>query len=363
MLVILLISAQETMYYFRHRTIGDPSSPLFKGLNNLFLLYIFYSIILIIIDGFAVVSAFGAVVPTYYYVETAFVAFLPIYTCYIFTKKGLLNFTSLQKWVPIFIIVGILQYYKIHNDMMELLMSKHSVFDEVTNNAGYILLSIMPALLVFKKKTTWFFGGLGICTVFVLMSMKRGAILISAVAIFLLIRYTYKTLKGKHKFLLFLGAVVGAFLVVRYIQNTLLASDYFNYRLQATLEGDSSEREDIYQYFMDQYLHHSDFLQVVFGRGAQATFKDYGMYAHNDWIEFMYDHGLIGIGVLLYYCLGYYKVSRSRFYCKDSQFTIILVSLIVIIKSFFSMSIAAMPIYISAMLGYALADGFKEQED
>ena len=93
--------------------------------------------------------------------------------------------------------------------------------------------------------------------------------------------------------------------------------------------------------------------------GAEGTIKVTYNYAHNDWLELLTNQGIIGVIFFAYYWLGVYYTCKSKRLSKESRFALKYIFLILFLMTLFSMSINAMTIYSSSMLGYALADGFK----
>ena len=235
--------------------------------------------------------------------------------------------------------------------------------DEFTNNAGYILMSVIPCMLVFKRKIVSYFG-IALCIGFIFMSMKRGAILISVISLLLIIRYDLKNTKYSfYRFRIFVIVLIGLFVLYQYVEYLIDTSDYFNMRLQATLEGDPSERDEIYARYWNLFLNESNIFQQFFGRGALATVKETGVYAHNDWLEILTCQGICGISLFAFFWYTLICSIRIMPLYSMSRQCLVLILCIVGLKSIFSMSILGMPIYTTTMLGFALADGFGQSKE
>lgn len=356
MLIIVLISAKEFLFYYQKPSVKTSASrAYFKSVLLLLILYTVYGIALFLTDGFVYGDR-----PTYYYLQAAYITFLPVYTCYIFTKQGKLTLTSLQLWMVVFIVVGICQFYYTQQKMMTQIIENGSYIDETTNNAGYILLSIMPGLLVYYKKPIYMYLGLGICVFFVLVSMKRGAILIAAFILCQIIYRQIKKSKGSIKIFSLLLGTIGTILLVAFVMNLANTDDFFYLRIQETLEGNTSDRDVIYKNLWDIYKDQFGFFEKIVGVGGMGTLKRVGMYAHNDWLETVFDQGILGIVVLVNYVLVFYKTVMNRKFSDLSKFCLLLTFQIFLIKSFFSMSICGMSIFMATVLGFALADGFSQ---
>lgn len=363
MLIILLMSLKETYEYIR-KPDNSSSSIYFRGLSILIFMYIIYGIILFLTDGMSVDTGWNGSYPTMYYMEGALVTLLPIYTCYSYSRKGYITKDLMQKWVLVFLIIAICEYYKLQREGLERLLRLGRNIDGITNNAGYVLLSLIPGLLLFneKGKRYMLYVGLAICVFFIMSSMKRGAILIGAISVAIIVWENLKNAKGFSRIAVVLVAIIAVSLISRYVNIMLENSDYFNSRLQATLEGDASERDEIYSNYWNAFLHERNVLIQLFGRGGMGTLKMYGVYAHNDWLEILTGNGLIGVGIFAFYWLRFIKTVRTGVFSQESRFCLLLLLCIFGLKSCFSMSITGMPIFATSIMGFALADGFRNIE-
>ena len=188
------------------------------------------------------------------------------------------------------------------------------------------------------------------------MGMKRGAILIAGISLPFFLYSTFKNSSRKLKFQIgffSISLIVAIYIVIQYYLDT---SEYFNYRLQSTLSGESSGRNIIYTTLLTQFLNDTTPLQFFFGRGACATLKYFGQYAHNDWLEIAINQGVLGIAVYITYFYCFIKTWRFSFSRRSIQYSVVgLILLICLIKSFFSMSYEDMGFYMTCTLGYSLA--------
>ena len=357
LLLILLISLKEFIHYFQYERVSE--CRFFRGLNLLLLMYTVYGLLVFVTDGMTVYSKLRDPYSSISFIQGAWIIILPIYVCYLYTKRGYLTLELLQRWMVVFLLVGVSQYYTIQRQMLQSLIAQGINKSDINNGAGYILLSLIPGMLVFKKKLISYLG-IGICVVFIIMSMKRGAIIIASLSLLLIIGRDLKKSKGKNKLIVFFLVILGLTCLLQFVNHMLETSDYFNARIEATLEGDSSNRDIIYKEIWNDFLYDSDPLQWLFGRGAMSTLKYFNIYAHNDWLEIIFCHGIIGIVIFINYWKRLFDTFKSRTLCEPSRFCLLLIFCIYLTKSFFSMSIIGMPIYSTAMLGFALADGFEQ---
>lgn len=355
LVAILLISLIEILKYYSK---WDKNQPiLFKGLNLLLIMYTVYGLLLFITDGSTVVSFTGFETQSMSFILGAWMVLPPIYLVYVYTREGYLTLESLQKWVLVFLLVGVAQYFYTQQQMYNTLLSRGSDVLEFTNGAGYILLSLIPSMLVYNRKVISY-TGIAFCVVFIIMAMKRGAIIIAAISLLMIIIHDLRSSKGAYKVTVIVLGLIGIFLLINFIDSMLQTSDYFNARIEATLDGDSSNRDVLYNQIWNTFKYDSGPLQWLFGHGALSTLKYADSYAHNDWLEILFCHGAVGIIIFIYYWKCFYKSSKSLVLSEPSRFCLFLVFIIYGIKTFFSMSIIGMPIYTTIMIGFALADGF-----
>lgn len=350
--IILAMSATHTLLVFFNKR--KPS--FFKGLILLVIMYTFYGIILLATDG-ATTRGMVKTPPTYFYLKTYWVSLLPIFSFYYYTTKGYLNLRIYRKWVIVLFLLAIAEFFRMQRETILLVDN-----DDITNNGGYVMLSIIPCLLVFKK--SWQQMVLVLISVaFILFSIKRGAIATAAIVVCVYLFQNFKSLKRWERFFYIAAIAIVGLIGIILLKDTLLVNDYFNYRIQQTLEGDSSGRTAIYQYLIDYYANYASFIQQLVGFGAFGTIKISPQYAHNDWLETLINQGLLGIIIFLFYWVRFAKTCRTRTLSSSSRKVLILVFVIMLFRTFFSMSIGDNSVYISSILGFALADGFFSPND
>lgn len=280
---------------------------------------------------------------------------LPIYSFYYFGRKGMLSSYWFMVMTILFCINAYALYYQNEQRMLEMLVGGSEDF---TNNSGYLIVSLLPLMAFFNKRSIIQYVGLFFIMAATIICFKRGAILVGflAIAYFIL-----KKLNVKNTFRRITTIALVAVLLVllyRYFDSIFLTNDYFYQRVMLTREGDSSGRDSIYGYFWN-FLSSSKngVLGMLFGNGAAGTVKLLGIEAHNDWIEFAIDFGLLGIIVYLIYWFTIYK--NYKFARKNLSDTIVLAMGMVLIinfaRTFFSMSFISMTFMSTALIGYTMA--------
>ncbi len=327
-----------------------------KGLTVLLSLFVLYGAILIMTDGFR--SSGMNSKPTIDYLKGFFISLLPIYSFYYYSIQGQLNRKVLLFWVPIFFIVAVLLYYRIQREALEAMIYYS---ENITNNAGYLFLSLIPCLYIYKSKSIQILG-IVICLLFVLYGMKRGAILLSVVAVAVFYFQNAKKLSPNRRLLFSIGVVIIGVILLNYLQDSLFQNDYFNLRFEQTLEGNTSGRDEIYNTLIDSYWNDFNPIQQLIGIGAYGSLKTTGMFAHNDWIEILINQGLAGLIIFIYYWFCFFKTTRDNSISSQSRDLIFLVFIITFMRSFFSMSISDNTIFMSSILGFGLANGWDNKQ-
>ena len=330
--------------------------PYIKGLNLLVLLFTIYGFALILMNPSTIYySMSGMSMASYNYIKSIYLSILPIYAFYYFSIKGYLTADRLRWWAVVFCISCVVSYYHNMQQALLKLMEIGSSREEITNNVGYIFLSLIPIWALFRKKPLLQYAGLAFCMAFILMGMKRGAILIGCVVVLYLIWQIIRNARGKQKFIVILLTAVLAIAGVYFVIDMMSSSDYFIQRIEDTKAGNSSARDDLYSFFWTYFTERAELLHYLFGRGANGTLEVYNSYAHNDWLEIAINQGLFGIIIYLLYWINFYKTWRQSTNI-DAKTILALVGIIYFAKTLFSMSYGDMTYVCTSVFGYALAN-------
>lgn len=327
----------------------------FKGFNMLMLLFTIYGFALIISSSSTLYYPLsGKTMPSYNYIKSIYLSLLPIYPFYYYTKKGYLTAERLQKWGLIFLVSITLSYYRMQRDALQELLEEGSSADEVTNNMGYLFLSILPMLVIYRKKPLLQFAAFAFVMAFLIMGMKRGAIIIGSISAIYFMWQLIKKSSGRARFMFIFLSVAICVSVVYFFIHEMATSDYMQQRLESTMEGNSSGRDNLYSFFWHYFTYEADVLHYLIGRGANGTLEIYYNYAHNDWLEIAVNQGVLGLVVYALYYLGFYKTWKCATNT-DAKTILALMLFIFFAKTLFSMSYADMTFVATAPLGYALA--------
>ncbi len=231
-----------------------------------------------------------------------------------------------------------------------------TLFDsEQTSNLGYPIVSLMPLTVFFWKKKTVFWSIVLFIFIMSLVSVKRGAILCSGVFILIIIYSYLKELrKIKIKTIIALCVVCG--LVLYICSQFLNNSEFLQQRLLDTLDGNSSSRDYIYEKILNRWSDANTFHQLL-GNGPIATTK-FGQYAHNDWLEVLYDFGIVGLLFYVFFVFGIYIfLVRKKYVPVQCNCAFFLVFLYYVLRSTFSMSFYVLDtVLVMFAFGYFLSE-------
>lgn len=347
--VLIALSAIYTMKFW----LNFRMSGYLKALTAVLTLVSVYGFMAFLTDGSVIIGKNGST-PTINWFKTMYMSILPVFTYTYFVLHGYLSVKFVRFLAPFLILSIIGYYYNISIQQFEKIRESGVEVENITNNAGYSVLSLMPLLLVFDKKKLLQFGGLICIVVAVILAMKRGAILIGAIMSLLFISQEFKQSHGFTKsaiiFLIFL--LCGA--TYMFISDYMMENDYFLKRISNTIDGNSSGREDIYSTLWDRYLHEKDILKILFGGGIWYTTKISWTAAHNDWLEFLLDMGAFGVVIFAIYWIKFFQLTISKKLPANSRFCLLLIFVLYFLKTIFSMSISAMTYIDGMMLSIAL---------
>ena len=329
--------------------------PYLKWLNIMLLVVTIYGLVLFF-SGFALYPdeynmktglQFG-------YLQRIFISVLPIYAFYYFAVKGHLFERNLMMLFFFFLFFSILMYYQNY-----FLVSREVGSDEITNNIGYRFVPLIFMLALIKMKDAWKYVLLLIVYIFIVMSMKRGAVLVGSIALLLYMKHHLEAKSAKRiLYILLLSAVAMGFIYL-FIMNFYESSDLFKVRVNSTLEGDTSNRIWMYTHYFDFFVHQTTSLEFLFGCGADATFLKLGEFAHNDWLEFAINQGIFGVAIYVIYWIVFIR-EWSNFQGRlEFKQTFGDLTLIYFLVSLFSMSFDGMPPAATLCIGYCLAQNEK----
>lgn len=220
----------------------------------------------------------------------------------------------------------------------------------IVNNYGYLVLSLLPLSLLLNPPVRFVY--LASCVLFSFMSAKRGAAMEAVIFVSLITLISVKNARLINKLLLLLLILCLAYYVLYYHKEDLVPI-----LMRFDRDGvDSYSRTLIINSIIDGFLS-GNLVECLLGYGPLGSVLFAGNYAHNDFLEFMCDYGVVGFILL---CLLY--INAIKAYQEKKHIDIVEVKILLIVigvclfKSFFSMNLfdASGPIHMIAM-GYSLS--------
>lgn len=289
------------------------------------------------------------------FLKTLYISLLPIYAMFYFTKQQLLTIESIQGLSLILIVSTTLSYFQAQEEALAKALELGSKQEEFTNNMGYRFLQIFPLMFFWQRKPVLQYVLIGYIFTFIVMGLKRGAILIGAIC---LVWFLYRMLASSSKrtritivLLTIAMLIAGSYFLADFYST----SEYFQYRVEQTIEGSSSGRDNLYASLWEYFINQESFANILFGNGAMMTIMIAGNFAHNDWLELAICQGVLG--VIIYFA---YFVSLLLIFRRSSRNNMIynilgMVLLIMFTSSLFSMSYNSLSLAITLCLGYCMA--------
>ena len=356
--IVLLISLFNFVYANYHYHLPQ----VLKTLSVIICIFTVYGLIAIVSGKtFTIQESGHSGISSVGYLKNVFISLLPVYTVFVAVKRKHLSEKSMRIWTFLFLAVAIIAFYKFQSEAMASMTSRGIMRDELTNNGSYEVLAILLFVPLFYKRPIIQYVIVAICMYYVLIGMKRGAMLCGVVAA---IWFLFNSIKSSHNtrrsFVIILLTVSIIFFSLYAVGTMLNSSEYFNQRLEMTLAGELSNRDTIYATLYSHFINETNLLRFLFGNGANTTLDIASNYAHNDWLEIAINNGLVLLVFYFVFWLRLFKTCRksnkhSVYFMMISMFFIIY-----FIKTFFSMSYSNLPTCAATALGYALANGEKE---
>lgn len=328
---------------------------LFKIMDILLIVSTLYGLIMMFDGQQYFIKESCEYYPKIEFLKNIYSSLLPIYTFYYFSKQGLISQKNICCWTIVFVIIATIVFWADHQAKLESALAMGWTNDEFTNNNGYVFLSFLPLLFFFNKHKTIQYGLLIYILVFILMSMKRGAILIGALALIWFVYRTFKASSKNSRIALLVIVSIALICISQYVIYLYETSDYFQLRLNNTLAGDSSGRNVIYKDLYTHFLYQTSNMQFLFGMGANGTLNVTYNLAHNDWLEIITNHGIMGLIVYTAFWIAIFATLYNTKQYDNIYSIFFMLVLIYFVMTFFSMSYNNIPMYSALAFGYCIA--------
>lgn len=322
----------------------------FVALDVLIFMFVVYGVVLMM-GNEHIYNRNGNLVSNYTYLRNILISLLPIYSFYYYSINNQIGIEEIKKGTFVLLCVAIASFFQYQSQFSFL---EDTTVGGITNNQAYSFLFLLPCFMAFDNKVIRY-GCMVLCAVFIILSMKRGAILIGSICLVLIIIDTYRDSKLRSKFWTILATVIMAIVVYKFVIYEYETNDYFVYRIDQTIEGSSSGRDELVDNLLKIYSDEFTFSQQLFGAGANATVKYVSKYAHNDWVELLINQGLLGVAIYVFYWLILIRAWRKSKIQKGLKSAFGIIIIIMLLKTMFSMSYTDIGIFGAFILGYFLS--------
>ena len=347
--VFLFLSAYYTLLCIKDIHIAPN---YIKRLLSLVILFTIYGILYYMSDRTYVITqglAFTKV-SKLLYLKNIFISILPIFSFFYFGTKGWISESWIRRISIILIALSIFMF--IYRNYSFAIGDEYGR-TEMTNNYGYNFVAIIPLLCFWKKNPIIQLGLTLLILVFIIISMKRGAILTGAICTLFFFVSIFRSSSSWGKISLILLLAITFYLTSPIISKYIANSEYYQYRIEETLDGNSSNRNTMYSKAINHIFNESSLTQFFFGSGADSSIGILSNYTHNDWLEIGINQGLLGVIIYLLYFVSFYKLWRTDIEKGSLRDSLGLCLIICFMTTLFSMSYNSMFIPICICIGYS----------
>lgn len=321
---------------------------MLKATSLLMFMYIVYGSIFIILgaDYFKSPSI---------YLKSFLNSFLPLFLFYKYAAKGYLDEKRIRVYFLVFLCMIIPQFYHAEEVVLQALKKKGSSRTEITNNTGYYFVSLFPMLFFWYKNRIIQYASLSIVLLFVLLGMKRGAIGIAGICtLWFLWNSVKNSTSRKHRYQTVTFGLAMVLMAIGAITYQMSNSEYFQERIEDTQEGKTSGRDRIYTNLLDAMIDDQSYTHLLVGRGAYSTITIVHKMAHHDWLETACNNGLLGVFIVSIFFFAFLKTAKNAQVVIQPEYKMCMMMLFFtcFAKTWFSMSLENMPIYVTILIGY-----------
>lgn len=253
-------------------------------------------------------------------------AILPAFASYYLIRSNKLSVELLRIFFYVMFVASIIAFF---HDTVAQMMEENKT--EITSNYAYRFVYLMPFVPYIKgylKVFVLWIIAFAIC----LLSAKRGTII--TLTLEMMLFYWWQLKDSRHKGIFLIGIVVVLAVASDYLYQYYLNDPYFHARVEATLQGKTSGRDILITKILSSF-NDLGLIRMIVGCGFASTVTAAGNYAHNDWVEMLYDFGLIGIFVYaVFYISIILTIRKSK---REIRQILALLLIAFLLPSFFSM--------------------------
>ncbi len=350
-------------YYFVkvNATIKLPN--FLKAVNCFLVVLTLYGVVYMMSYTPEIVFSNGGSPAKFTYLKELYVSILPIYLFYYFGHRGELSPSWIRYVGVVLLLFAVFNYFKSQQEMLMQAMTEGRTQEEFTNNIGYTFCAILPLLFFWRFKPLIQYVLLLVCVAFIVMAMKRGAILISALCVIYFLKQNISNATKKQRRIIVGVSLIALIVGSKFVIDFASESDYFQSRIETTMGGGSSGRDIIFTTLWNYYFTQTSNVQLLFGCGANYTIAIAGNYAHNDWLELLINQGVLGVILYLWYFFALYGEVRILWSQKNNDEAVVLTMAlgVMFMSTLFSMSYASLGTATVLILGYCLGRSGAQQ--
>ena len=212
-------------------------------------------------------------------------------------------------------------------------------------SANYPILYLLPFVLILHNNIIKY---ILILVIFLCLfvSLKRGGIIAFTLALityYLVDASLNSTRKSKTKNIV-VSIIFLIVLLLLFLKIDSIFGDIFSARLENIEEDGGSGRIEIYSKVCHMIVDKTNIIQLIFGHGWNAVLKDNPLQcsAHNDFLELMYDTGLIGIICYISLLVWLFKEAKKQKIIRSSYSAAFYASIVLFI---FNTSVSHIVLY------------------
>lgn len=279
--------------------------------NQNIIVNILYAIFILIslsyfLSSKTIYTIFGPL-PTLVFFREFCGAVLPFFGMYYLARKGEVSKKILATFFQLLFIATVIEYFY---ETFTIMAEKNKEF--ITSNSAYRFVYIMPFVVMLKGNIRVLIFWI-ISMVLAIMSAKRGTILVLSLEC--IVYYYWRFKNSRNKIIFIVSAIFISIIGWHYLYTYYLGNEYIQMRVDSTMEGKTSGR-DVLIDSLFKYYFNTNYIEILFGSGFANTVRIAGNYAHNDWVEFLIDCGLLGFILNLTFYINLFRralTSKGRF--------------------------------------------------
>ena len=272
MLARMLINNVNSSFAFVHPTTTIKAIRLFSAVAGISCLNLFFT----------------GVDQPFYMSMYSMLPYVLIYFLYKECKRTPKAYEYLIAYSLVLLVLGFYRYFR-QEAVLDVIGREQS-----SSNAFYFALMPLPCVLLIKKNWVKVLALALVATVCI-MSLKRTALVVVSVIVFMMFYQSVKTNK-KMFFLIVVALVLG---IYKYGGMMVERIDTIMFRLESIKDDGGSGRSDIYHDFLTQDIHDIFSLpEFIIGKGYRAFSRTHNYNletVHNDYLEFTYAYGIPGL--------------------------------------------------------------------